>query len=265
MPFSRGRRPVGRVIHLAFIHGLSNMSLPTRLRLFAGALNGGIVQSFLGILARRSRARSGLWALARELRRPFGRGHWVIGLAPRQGFDRTDNHVPGRSQRAFSEAAALDLFHGASDFNRAAATDRAWRRRTRFHCSYHRSSAQEARLALYRGRLKPWPAVHVIDAARVFGSRSKKGKGAQSSTRSTMIGVPFREIASLISAKLQVPTVGHSCGEGWQAFRDDQQFRWPRLSGVQRVDQIRWVGDPRFPPCLPTWSSYFGSDLAAAA
>ena len=35
------------VIHLAFIHGLSNMSLPTRLRLFAGVLKGGIVQSFL--------------------------------------------------------------------------------------------------------------------------------------------------------------------------------------------------------------------------
>src|SRR5262249_3855371 len=30
------------VIHTAFIHGLSHMSLTTRLRLFAGALNGGI-------------------------------------------------------------------------------------------------------------------------------------------------------------------------------------------------------------------------------
>ncbi|HEY1885389.1 MAG TPA: NAD-dependent epimerase/dehydratase family protein, partial [Roseiarcus sp.] len=39
------------VIHLAFIHGLANMNLPTRFRLFAGVLNGGIVQSFLRILA----------------------------------------------------------------------------------------------------------------------------------------------------------------------------------------------------------------------
>src|SRR6516164_9485874 len=38
------------VIHTAFIHGLSHMSLTTRLRLFAGALNGGIVSSFMRIL-----------------------------------------------------------------------------------------------------------------------------------------------------------------------------------------------------------------------
>src|SRR5947209_6106164 len=38
-------------IHLAFIHGLAHMTLPTRLKLFAGALNGGIVSSFMRVLA----------------------------------------------------------------------------------------------------------------------------------------------------------------------------------------------------------------------
>ena len=38
------------VIHLAFMHGLAHMDLMTRLRLFAGAVNGGIMSSFMRIL-----------------------------------------------------------------------------------------------------------------------------------------------------------------------------------------------------------------------
>ena len=96
------------VIHLAFIHGLSNMSLPTRLRLFAGVLKGGIVQSFLRILAEtESGAIRALGAGLERSKRPLVAASGVLALPQGKVSTERDNHVPTGPNRSFSETAAL--------------------------------------------------------------------------------------------------------------------------------------------------------------
>ena len=105
-----GAAELDGVIHLAFIHGLSNMSLPTRLRLFAGVLKGGIVQSFLRILAEtESGAIRALGAGLESSKRPLVVASGVLALPQGKVSTERDNHVPTGPNRSFSETAALEL------------------------------------------------------------------------------------------------------------------------------------------------------------
>ena len=107
---ARPPRSSDGVIHTAFIHGLSNMSLPTRLRLFAGALNGGVVASFLRIL--RETETGAIRALGAGLvgsARPLVVASGVLSLPQGRVPNERDNHTLTIPNRSFSEAAALDF------------------------------------------------------------------------------------------------------------------------------------------------------------
>ena len=181
------------VIHLAFIHGLSNMSLPTRLRLFAGVVKGGIVQSFLSILAE---TESGaIRALGAGLESSKGRlvvASGVLGLPPGKVSTERDNHVPGGPNRSFSEKAALDLIaqgvlssivrlpltvHGAGEHG---------------FMSRIIAAARKKGVSPYIGDGENrWPAVHVSDAARLFRLALEKGrKRGQNSTALMTLASP---------------------------------------------------------------------------
>ncbi len=218
------------VIHLAFIHGLSNMSLPTRFRLFAGVLNGGIVQSFLSILAEtESGAIGALGAGLENSNRPLVVASGLLGLPQGKVSTERDDHVPGGPNRSFSEKAALDLIargvrssivrlpptvHGAGEHG---------------FVSRIIAAARKKGVSPYIGDgANRWPAAHVSDVARLFRLALEKGVAGAKFHGADDVGVPFREIASLISTKLSVPTRRHSGGEGRQAFRHHRQFRRSR-------------------------------------
>ena len=256
------------VIHLAFIHGLSNMSLPTRLRLFAGVLNGGIVQSFLSILAETELGRyPELWArVSKTLKRPLVVASGLLGLPQGKVSTERDNHVPERSKQVF-------LRDGGSgpDCARRPFFDRAACRRPCMAqanmVSYPASSQQRARKAF-----RPISATAQSMAGGAcdrrrrasFVSRLKKAKRAQSSTAlTTKASFPRDCIADLGQAER--PDCRHSSGEGRQAFRHDRQFRRSRQSGVQRMDRMRWVGGLRVPACLPTWTLIISASVGLAA
>ena len=98
------------VIHLAFSHGLAHMDLVTRLRLFAGALNTGVMSSFMRILLQtESRAIQALGSGLEGTGRPLIVTSGVLMLPSGKISTEDDNHVKDVPNRSFSENAALDL------------------------------------------------------------------------------------------------------------------------------------------------------------
>jgi nucleoside-diphosphate-sugar epimerase len=196
------------VIHLAFIHGLAHMDLMTRLRLFAGALNGGIMSSFMRILHQtESQAIQGLGSGLEGTGRPLVVASGVLSLPSGKISTEEDNHRTDGPNRAFSETAALDFVprgvrasvirlsptvHGTGDHGLIPRIIKA---------------ARKKGSSVYIGDgANRWPAVHVRDAARLFRLALEKGEAGAKYHGVDETGVPFRDIASKIAAKLQIPT-----------------------------------------------------------
>lgn len=257
------------VIHLAFIHGLANMNLPTRLRLFAGVLNGGIVQSFLRILAEtESGAIQALGAGLESSKRPLVVASGILSLPQGKVSTERDNHVPTGPNRSFSETAALSLIarrvrssivrlpptvHGAGEHGFMARIIAA---------------ARKKGVSPYIGDgANRWPAVHVLDAARLFRLALEKGEAGAKFHGVDDVGVPFREIASLISTKLKVPTASIPAAKAGKHFGIIGNF-----VGLDNPASSEWTKDalgwrPERPGLLADMDAhYFGSvPLAAAA
>ncbi|HEX6564893.1 MAG TPA: SDR family oxidoreductase [Chthoniobacterales bacterium] len=196
------------VIHLAFIHGLGQMDLVTRLRLFAGALNGGVMSSFMRILLQtESRAIQALGSGLEGTGRPLIVTSGVLMLPSGRISTEKDNHANGVPNRSFSETAALALVprgvrasvirlsptvHGSGD---------------RGFIPYIIKAARKKGSSVYIGDgANRWPAVHVRDAATLFRLTIEKGEAGAKYHGVDETGVPFRDIASKIATKLQIPT-----------------------------------------------------------
>ncbi len=208
------------VIHTAFIHGLSNMSVSTRVRLFAGALNGGVVASFLRILQQTETGAIGALGAGLEgSARPLVVASGVLALPQGRVSDERDNHMPTGPNRSFSEAAALDFVGRGvrSTIVRLAPTVHG--------AGEHGFVARIIALARKKG-VSPyigdganrWPAVHVSDAARLFRLALENGEAGAKFHGVDEAGVPFREIASLIAARLKIPAVGVTAAKAARHF-----------------------------------------------
>jgi nucleoside-diphosphate-sugar epimerase len=242
------------VIHTAFIHGLSNMSLPTRVRLFAGALNGGVVASFLRIL--RETETGAIGALGAGLvgsAGPLVVASGVLSLPQGRVSNERDNHTLTIPNRSFSEAAALDFVgrgvrssivrlaptvHGAGD-----------------HGFIPRiiASARKKGVSPYIGDgANRWPAVHVSDAARLFRLALEKGEAGAKFHGVDEIGIPFRDIASLIAARLKIPATGIPAAKAAKHFGMISPFvgldspassEWTRATLGWRPEQTGLLAD----------------------
>jgi nucleoside-diphosphate-sugar epimerase len=196
------------VIHLAFMHGLAHMDLMTRLRLFAGALNGGIMPSFFRIIHQaESQAVQALGSGLEGTGRPLVVTSGVLMLPSGKISTEEDNHVTDAPNRSFSETAALGFVprgvrasvirlsptvHGSGDRGLIPRIIKA---------------ARKKGSSVYIGDgANRWPAVHVRDAARLFRLALEKGEAGAKYHGVDETGLPFRDIASKIAAKLQIPT-----------------------------------------------------------
>jgi hypothetical protein len=192
-------------MHTAFIHGLSSMSFGTRVRLFAGALNGGIPASNPSRDRVRSDRRPGVWV----------GGFWTASgrgveypLPPAgKGRDRKDSHVSNTPNRSLSEGAAFDFVQRGV---RASAVRLAPTVHGDGDHGFIPQIIQAARkkgVSPYIGDgANRWPAVHRLDAAKLFRPALEKGEaGARYGVEEA--GIPFRDIASLIATRLKVSAV----------------------------------------------------------
>jgi nucleoside-diphosphate-sugar epimerase len=208
------------VIHTAFIHGLSSMSLGTRVRLFAGALNGGIVSSFMRILTEtESGAIGALGSGLGNSGRPLVVASAILYLPQGKVATETDSHASNTPNRSVSERAAFNFVQRGV---RASAIRLA---PTVHGDGDHGFIAQIIQAARKNGAspyigdgANRWASVHRLDAAKLFRLALEKGEAGAKYHGVGETGVPFRDIASLIATKLKVSAVSIPASKGAKHF-----------------------------------------------
>jgi nucleoside-diphosphate-sugar epimerase len=207
------------VIHLAFIHGFSDAKLSTCMGVIAGGLIGrSVMSSFLSVMIETDRAAmSTIGATLASSDRPFVITVGTMGLRPgliASENDEPDPASPGAARSVPSEKAASAL---ASQGVRTSVV--------RLPPSVHGDGdagftprlikiARKKRASVYVGNgANRWPAVHRLDAARLYRLALEKGVAGSTYHGVAEIGVPFREIAEVIGRSLKLPVVKKTSNE----------------------------------------------------
>jgi nucleoside-diphosphate-sugar epimerase len=112
--------------------------------------------------------------------------------------------------------------------------------------------AREKGVSAYIGDgLNRWPAVHRLDAARLYRLVLEKDRAAQRHHAVADEGVPFREIAQVIGRRLNIPVVSKSPEEGAAHFGWFAHFAGLDCpaSSVRTQEQLGWR--PAQPSLVP--------------
>ena len=253
------------VIHTAFFHAFSHASLATRLNvLFRGLTGRGLIRSFLGAAVGTDRAAietmgAALGDTGRPLVMAFGTMAMASGRLAAED-DAPDPGSPGAG-RIPSEEATLAL---AARGVRASVI--------RLPPTVHGDGdhgfipmiigfARKKGVSPYVGDgLNRWPAVHRLDAARLFRLALEKGVAGSRYHAIAEEGVPFREIAGVIGRRLNVPVASESPQEAARHFSFLAPFvaNDNPVSGHLTRQRLGW--ETTHPALIPDLDrpSYFG-------
>ena len=201
-------------IHTAFYHKISHIPLGLRLRVLLGGAPGGIVNRFL--MAAVTTDRRAIETIAeslsgtdRPLVAPFGTLAMKQGKlatedetfdptffgAPRAETENTLKELASRGIRT-SAIRLSPLVHGAGDHGFAAQLIEI---------------ARKKKESAYVGDgCNRWPSVHRLDVARLFRLALENGPAGGTYHGVAEEGIPFKDIASLIGKRLNVPVVSKS-------------------------------------------------------
>ncbi len=215
------------VIHLAFMHGLSQFPLPKRLRVLLGGLPTGIVSRFMEVSTAADRqAINTLGAALKGSGRPFVTTFATMGLvdstmrAPRPA---TENDAPAAGSPGIARAMTEETVEALASLGVRATM-------VRLAPSVHgdgdtglvpqliASARQKARAAYVGDGSNRWAAVHRADAARLFRLALEGGIAGSRYHAVAEEGIPFRIIAEVIGQKLNVPVAGISAKEAPKQF-----------------------------------------------
>ena len=215
------------VIHLAFMHGLSQVPFGQRLRIFFGGLPASIVSRFLAVSADADRrAIDTIGAALQGSGRPLVTTFGTLGLS-HEGFraakpateeDEPDPLSPGieraKTEEKVEALASLGVaatmvrlapsVHGEGDTGLVPQLIGIARRRG--HSGYIGEGWNR------------WPAVHRRDAARLFRLALEKGTAGARYHGVAEEGIPFRSIAEAIGRKLNIPVGSLSAKEAAKQF-----------------------------------------------
>jgi nucleoside-diphosphate-sugar epimerase len=258
------------VIHLAFMHGLSQVPFMQRLRIFFGGLPTGIVSRFLAVSAESDRrAIDTMGAALKGSARPLVTTFGTIGLShvgfragkPATEDDEPDPLSPGIARAKTEEKvvawASLGVratmvrlaptVHGDGD--------------TGFVPLLIKIARKKGNSAYVGDGRNRWPAVHRRDAARLFRLALEKGIAGARYHGVAEEGIAFRSIAEMIGRQLNIPASSLSTKKA------AKQFSF--LAGVAATDnpssskrtreQLGW--EPTGPGLLADLNgpSYFGA------
>jgi len=258
------------VIHLAFMHGPSQIPFAKRMGVIFGGLPGGIAARFMGAASEADRRAIDTLGLAlKGSGRPLVTTFGTMGLShagfraagPATEEDEPDPLSPGimraRTEESVEALASLGVrasmirlaptVHGDGDTGLVPQLIGIARKRGRF--------------AYIGDGQNRWPAVHRLDAARLFRLALEKGVAGARYHSVAEEGIPFRSIAELIGHKLSIPVESVSANEAAKHFSWFGAFAAtdnPSSSSRTR-EQLRW--DPTGPGLLADLNgpSYFAS------
>jgi len=209
-------------VHTAFYHKITHIPLGARLRVMLGGAPSGIVQRFLSAAV--AADRRALETIGRSLSgtdRPLVAAFGTLSMkAGRLAIedDAYDPHFIGapraRTEDTLKELAALGIrtsavrlspiVHGPGDHGFASML-----------IQIARKKKQSGYVGDGQNR---WPSVHRDDAARLFRLALEKGPAGGAYHGVAEEGIPFREIATLIGRRLNVPVVSKSPAEAAKQF-----------------------------------------------
>jgi nucleoside-diphosphate-sugar epimerase len=215
------------VIHLAFMHGLGQVPLAQRLRIFFGGLPTGIVSRFLAISAEADlRAIDTIGEALKGSGRPLVTTFGTVGLShaglraakPATEEDEPDPLSPGIARAQTEEKveawASLGVratmvrlapsVHGDGD--------------TGFVPQLINIARKKGQSAYIGDGQNRWPAVHRRDAARLFRLALETGVAGARYHGVAEEGIAFRSIAEVIGGKLNIPVGSISAKEAAKQF-----------------------------------------------
>jgi nucleoside-diphosphate-sugar epimerase len=209
-------------IHTAFYHKISHMPFGMRLRVLLGGAPAGIVGRFL--TAAVTTDRRALETMAQALSgtdRPLVAAFGTLAMkqgklaTEDQSYDPTFIGAPrARTEDTLKELASRGIrtsairlppiVHGAGDHGFAAQLI---------------GIARKKKESAYVGDgMNRWPSVHRLDAARLFRLALENGPAGGTYHGVAEEGIPFRDIASLIGQRVNVPVVSKSAAEAAKQF-----------------------------------------------
>ncbi|MEX8548970.1 MAG: SDR family oxidoreductase [Mucilaginibacter sp.] len=197
------------VIHTAFIHAFSNISIGARLKVIFGGLPKGIASRFMStIAAMDSNAIAAMGSVLAGSGRPLviTSGTMILPLGRLVNEnDKPDPKSPA-AYRMPSENIAFELasqgvrssivrlpptVHGDGDHG--------------FVPSLIKIARKKGVSAYVNEGKNHWPAVHRLDAARLFRLALEKGTAGTAYHGVADEGIPFHQIASIIAKNLDLP------------------------------------------------------------
>lgn len=218
----RGAAASDGVIHTAFFHEITHMGLGTRLRVMLGGSPGGIISRYMG--AAIGADRRALETLGQALAgpdRPLVAAFGTLAMKP--GRLATEDDAPDPQSvggpRGASEETMLALasrgvraliirlpptVHGDGDYG--------------FVPRLIKAARKQGFSAHVGDGLNRWPAVHRLDAARLFRLALEQGVAGARYHAVADEGVPMRQIAEVIGQRLNVPVVSKTPAEAAKLF-----------------------------------------------
>ena len=218
----RGAAAADGAIHTAFYHALGQMTMGTRLRVLAGGAPSGIVGRFVAAAVgadRRALETMG-HALASE-DRPLVAA--FATMAMQAGRVATEDDAYSPTSVGAARGATEELMHAmASQGIRTSiirlpptvhgAGDHGFMERVI-------QTARKKKESAYVGDgQNRWPAVHRLDAARLFRLALESGMAGGTYHAVAEEGVAFREIAEVIGRRLKLPVVSKTPAEAAKQF-----------------------------------------------
>lgn len=207
------------VIHLAFMHGLSQIPLAKRLRVLFGGLPSSIVSRFLAVSAEADRqAINTLGAALKGSGRPFVTTFGAMGLADstmRAARPATENDAPASGSPGIARAKTEELVEGWASLGVRATMIRLAPSvhgddDTGFVPQLIAAARKKGNSAYIGDGSNRWTAVHRSDAARLFRMALESGAAGARYHGVADESIPFRTIAEVIGRRLDVPVVGIS-------------------------------------------------------
>ncbi len=210
----RGVEASDGVVHLAYMHALSQIPLRQRLGLLVGGLPSGIVSRFLQSTS--SADRTAIDTLGASLRgsgRPLVTAFGTLGLAvpgqqraaPASESDVPDPRSPGFGRAEVEQSVNAWAEHGVrASIIRLPPTVHGHGQAG--FVSQMIAVARRRKLSAYpAGGANRWPAVHVEDAARLFHRALEAGHAGATYHAVAEEGVTLAAIAGTIARRLELP------------------------------------------------------------